>query len=236
MNNNPFLNPKEFNNRFNFLDDEDFKTSFKESNKSNRKTIEYKSSQNSFTQPEKSQQNYDNRDQRNYRKNNDYKSKLREPSHVNIIPNIDTTNTEIFPELAPIKYAKINTIQPSTKFKDMLNNVVENEKPQVNSIPSGWVQLSHVNGKTIIEYGQKTDSIIKQETFEKEYEEDPNNIMFNVIETMKQRWNEYERQYDSLHGEGAYTKRYGLPFVNNLEYESESESETEEYEEEYDGI
>jgi hypothetical protein len=244
MSNNPFLkskesNNKKSNNRFNFLDDEDTdnKSSFKESsNKSNRKHIEYDASQNSFTQKTRVQDRPRDRDRDSYRpnntKNNDYKPRQREPSPPPVIVDLDANNTNLFPDLAPPKENKKNittTIEPLTKFKDILTNIIEEEKPKENTIPPGWVQLSSVNGKTLIEYGPKTAWMIRQEKLEeleKQQEDDPNYIMFKAVEAMKKSWYLFEREYDAINGEGAYAERFRLPPVYGPEYDTEEEVES----------
>ena len=229
MSNNPFLKSKETNNRFNFLDDEDTnKSSFKESsNKSNRKHIEYDASQNSFTQPSRPRDRDREPYRPNNRRNNDYKHRAREPSPPPVVV-LDANDPTLFPELTPIKENTTTIFKESTNFKDILTNVIEDEKPKVNPIPPGWVQLSLVNKKTVIEYGPKTSWMIKQEKEEEiqnQLYEDPNYIMFEAIEQMKKSWDRYEKEYDELHGEGAYTERFRLPPVYGPEYDTESEEE-----------
>ena len=240
MSNNPFLKSKESNNRFNFLDDDNSKSSFKESNKSKIKNFEYKASQNSFTQPAKHERTHRVRDregeQRNNRRNNDFRSKQKEfsPSQEIVTQNIDTINTELFPELTPIKNNNVvNTVETSVNFKDIFNNVVNPvETGKKNPIPPGWLQLSlNKNRQTVIECGPKTAWMIKQEQkekLEKEQEDDPNYIMFHAIEAMKNNWERYEREYDEYHGDGAYAERFRLSPVYGPEYDTESEEEEEE--------
>jgi len=242
--------PKEANNRFNFLNDDDSKSSFKESNKSKRKNVEYEASQNSFTQPCKHERTYRDRDRygdhRNYRRNNYFSSKQREPSPppIKVTINIDANNTELFPDLTPIKDTHVvNIVEPSTKFKDILKNVVKVEKSKKNPIFPGWVQLSlNQNRQTVIEYGPKTAWMIKQkeqlekEQLEKEQEDDPNYIMFYAIEAIKKNCEQYEHEYDEFHGEGTYAERFRLPPVYGPEYDTESEEEEEEQEESEDDV
>lgn len=235
MSNNPFLKSKESNNRFKFLDDDDSKSSFKETNKSKRQNIEYESSQNSFTQSSRPKDRDRDRDsyRNNNRRNNDYKPRPREPSPPPVIVNLDASDSNLFPELAPIK-ENTTIVKASTNFKDILTNVIEDEKPKGNPIPPGWARLSlNKNRKTVIEYGPKTAWMIKQEQkeqLEKEQEDDPNYIMFHAIEAMKKNWERYEREYDELYGEGAYSERFRLPPVYGPEYDTESEEEEEESE------
>jgi hypothetical protein len=244
MSNNPFLKSKESNNksnnRFNFLNDEDTdkKSSFKESsNKSNRKNVEYDASQNSFTKPREPDRNINrNRDsyKPNNRRNNDYKPRQREPPPPPVIVNLDANDTNLFPELVPAKdnnKSSTTVIETSTNFKDILINVIQEEKPKENPIPPGWVQLSSVNGKTIIEYGPKTAWMISQEKLEEQQEDDPNYIMFKAVEAMKKSWDLYEREYDAINGDGAYAEKFRLPPVYGPEYDTEKEEDENEYDE-----
>jgi hypothetical protein len=230
MSNNPFLKSKESNNRFNFLDDEDTnKSSFKEySNKSNRKNIEYDASQNSFTKPSKPRDRDRDRDsyRQNNRRHNDYRP--REPSPPPVV-ELDANDTTLFPELTPIK-ENTTIVKASTNFKDILTTVIEQEKPKTNPIPPGWVKISSINRKIVYNYGTKTDWMMKQEKQEEiqtQLDEDPNYIMFQAIEQMKKNWDLYERNYDSINGEGAYDERFRLSPVYGPEYDTESESEEE---------
>ena len=56
--------------------------------------------------------------------------------------------------------------------------------------------------------------------------------MFKAIETMKQKWDLYKQEYDSINGEGTYTSKFCLSPVYGSEYDTESQDETEEEEEE----
>lgn len=222
MSNNHFLKskqdykPKESNNRFSSLDDDDDtnKTSFKDSsNKTNKKNIEYNSGANSFT---KSSKPY-----RDNRRSNDTRTKPQEA------PNSNDLN--LFPELVDMKETTTNTVESSTNFKDILTNVIEEEKPKVNPIPPGWIQLSRVNGKVVSKSGDLTQHMIKmqqKEILEQERENDPNHIMFKAIESMKNNWQHYEREYDEINGEGSYDEKFILQPVYESEYETESETDT----------
>jgi len=234
MSNNPFLKSKESNNRFSSLQDDD-KSSFKESsNKScklvNRKNIEYEASQNSFKQSSKPQRNRDQDSDSRFNRRDDKftKPKPREPSPPPVV-GPDATDINLFPELIPIKEnSTTSKNEVSTKFKDILKNVIEEEKPKENPIPPGWVRLSLVNRQTVIEYGPPTPWMIKQqqkEELQKQLEDDPNYIMFQAIEAMKKNWERHEREYDEINGEGAYAERFRLPPVYGPEYDTETETE-----------
>jgi hypothetical protein len=249
MSNNPFLKSKQskescklVNNRFSSLQDDE-NSSFKESsNKScnlvNRKSIEYEASQNSFTQASKPHRDRDrdrDRDRNsgfNHHNNFNTRTRQREPSPPPKGP--DANDLNVFPELIPIKEnssSSASLVEPSTKFKDILKNVIEEEvKPKNDVIPPGWARLTLVNRKTVIEYGEPTKWMIKQqkqEELEKQQDEDPNYIMFHAIESMKKNWDRYEREYNEIHGEGAYDERFRLPPVYGPDYDTESETETE---------
>lgn len=241
MSNNPFLKSKETNkqkesnNRFWSLQDDD-KSSFKESsNKScklvNRKNIEYEASQNSFKQSSKPPRNRDQESDSRFNRRDDRftKHKPREPSPPK---GPDSSDINLFPELIPIKEnSTTSKVEASTKFKDILKNVVEEEKPKENPIPPGWVRLSLVNRQTLIEYGPPTPWMIKQqqkEALQKQLVDDPNYIMFQAIELMKKNWERYEHEYDEINGEGAYAERFRLPPVYGPEYDTDTEDDTEE--------
>jgi len=228
MSNNHLLKSKEsnkhneHNNRFSSLQDDD-KSSFKwHSNKSNCKNIKYEASQNSFKQqyfkPQK------NRDQdsifniRNDKFNKFTNYKPREPSPL---PGPDTTDINLFPNLFPnLTQMKENIttykVEAGTKFKDILNSVVEKDKPKENPIPSGWVKLSSVDGKTVIEHCPTT-----QLTLKTQLDDDLNYLMFQAIEKMKQNSKRYELEYDEINGEGAYAERFSIPPVYETEYDTE---------------
>jgi len=240
MSNNRFLNPKE-NNRFNFLNDEDDtnKSSSYPSNKSNRKNFEYESSKNSFTQPSNRDRGYNrdrdlNRDRGNRdreyrdtgynreynRTNNKFKTDTKEQL------KLDFNNTELFPELVGKKESDINSDKVNDKvnmsgFKDILNNTIEDTTEKPNKIPSGWIQISMVDRKVVIENGEPTLSMINTE----EQEDNINYNMNIIVDAIKRNYEENERVYDSINGEGSYSERFKLPPVYGSEYDTESEED-----------
>jgi hypothetical protein len=241
MNNNRFLNPKE-NNRFNFLNDEDDtnKSSSYPSNKSNRKNFEYEPSKNSFTQPSNRDRGYNrdrdlnrdrgnrdrgnrdtgyNRDREYDRTNNRFKTDTKEQL------KLDFNNTELFPELVGKKESDINGDKVNMSgFKDILNNtIIEDTTEKPNKIPSGWIQISMVDRKVVIENGEPTLSMINTEE-----REDNININYNmniIVDAIKRNYEENERVYDSINGEGSYSERFKLPPVYGSEYDTESEED-----------
>ena len=229
MSNNPFLKskqdykPRESNNRFSSLDDDDTtnKSLFKDSsNKTNKKNIEYNSAGNSFTQTSKPHRDRDTR------RSNETRSKPRETPQI-VAPNPNDIN--LFPELVNMKETITNTFESSTNFKDILTNVIEEEKPKENPIPPGWKQLSRVNGQTFAKNGDLTQYMIKmqqKEDLKTKQENDPNHIMFNAIESMKKNWDHYQRDYDEINGVGAYDENFILTPVYGTDCDTESETDS----------
>lgn len=239
MSNNPFFKSKESkksNNRFQCLyddDNNDKKSSFKDSSSKSKKNIEYDSTSNFFTQPpkldmrESFRNNNNNNNNDVNRRNNNFKYKPREPSPLPQ-PNI-SNNDELFPELISIKSStQISSKEASTKFKDILSNVIEDDTPKTNQIPPGWVQITMVNRQTVFNYGPQTQFMIRQtkkEEINREQENEPNYIMNTVIAALKKNLERYEQEYDEIHCEGAYNERFRLPPVYGPEYDTESEEE-----------
>jgi len=239
MSNNPFLKSKESNkqkesnNRFASLQEDDTSSNFKNSSQKSNKKIEYEQTQNVFTQSSFKSERPERRDN-SYNRSFKDQNKKREPSP----PPIDSNDLNLFPDLAPIKQitsSNNNNIEQSSKFKDILTHVVKDDTPKQNPVPDGWVKIVMVNRDIVYEYGPPTPWMIrqqKQEELQKQREEDPNYIMNCAINAMKKNWERYEREYDEIHGEGAYEAKFRLPPVYGPEYD-ESESE-EEYSDEDD--
>lgn len=210
---NPFLKSKEpnkINNRFNFLDDDNTnRQSIKEhSNKSNKRN-EYEPSQNSFTQSSKPRiDQYKNKDTTYYRENKE----KREPS-----PPF------LFDYLEPI-------IETSTKYKDILINVIKYDTLNANLIPPGWTEITRLNGKTVFKHGPPTLRQQKQEK-QKELENDQNYRIVQMFDSLKKNWELNEKIYNSINGEGAYAEKFRLSPVYGSEYDSPLE-EDEEYSDE----
>jgi hypothetical protein len=209
MSNNSFLKP---NNRFHPLDDS-----------ISNKNIRYQSTQNSKYKGFRERQN-------------NFKSKSPFIQTV----NIDANDLVLFPKLLTNVNTTDNSynVISSTKFKDIMTKIKIDEKSNGIDIDPGWVKLSSVNGKTVIEYGPLTECMKKQKKIEeikKQQEDDLNYNMFKAIEAMKANWDNYELQYDSIHGEGAFDDRFKLTPIYGPEYDTDSGMEDEEeddYEEE----
>ena len=149
MSNNPFLKSKDsnqYNNRFNFLDSDDEN---KKSTSKNKKQSPYDSSNNSFTKPFSSRDHYrrdNNKRDRNIRDNNriDKESKLPEQNKNN---HLDLNNVELFPmmnskDIIDTSFEISNV--SSTKFKDILNNVMKDDTELIEQIKPGWVEISRI--------------------------------------------------------------------------------------------
>ncbi len=228
MSNNPFLKPKETTNRFHFLDDENINKSFKEtSNKINQKNVRRNS--NSFIHSAnktggEQEINRDRQQHFQYRKNNPYTSSSREQLPT-IIATPNFTDLNSFPELSYIK-ENTNNIKTSTDFKDALKHIVDDEAHEINTIPIGWEKLSFVNGKTFIESGPKTHLMLKQDKNTLKQQEEPkHNTIFKTFERIIKNWELYEKNYDSIHGKGAYDDKFRLPPVYGPEYNSDIDTD-----------
>jgi len=210
MSNNPFLN----SGRFSSLDDDNdnsssFVTKSKFRDSDTNKNKSYDSSSNSFIR----------RDRTNYNK----------PITNEVIDN--TNNTELFPDLIPktTTDTTINTntdtlSKPSTKYKDILKNVIVDNTPVKKVITPGWVEITKKGNNIVYEYGEPTFFMLKQQ-FEENLENDLNYQMNTIIQNMKKCWDRYEREYDEVNGEGAYEERFRLPPVYTEEYDTDSNEE-----------
>ena len=242
MSNNHFLKSKE-NNRFRFLNDDDNRDNKKSS--SNKNIVEYNPTNNSFTQEfnhykHRNNDRRDNNRRDNDRRNNDRRDNYTTDSNQNYNRfkscvtqekkqqnNIDFGNTEEFPELFNNKKHNTNNsnnINESSKFKDILTNVIEdNNTNKISQIPAGWLQLSIVNKKTVTKNGPLTQHLIDIEK-QKELENDINYNMSIIVKSIQKNYEVNKQVYDSINGEGAYDERFRLSPVYGSEYDSESDS------------
>jgi len=252
MSNNRFLKPKD-NNRFNFLADEDNdnKSSSYKLNKSNKTNFQYEPTKNSFTQNfnrdvrndirnDRRNDIRENRrddirenrrnDIRNDRRNNRFNYNLQEQI---IKPEIkvDVNNTEIFPELVVNKREqeqdknKDSKVVLSTNFKDILNNTEETTENINKNLP-GWIKLSMINKKVVIENGPPSPYMVKLKNQEELQSLQENDFHYNtckVIEILEKKYEENKEIYDSINGEGAYYERFRLSPVYGSEYDTESD-------------
>jgi hypothetical protein len=193
MKNNPFKKEDKFSNKQN----QNQNLSFKDSH---QKNFKYDPTNNSFNKS-------------NSKKNFDKTNSIIQPT-----PSIELHNTNLFPDLVPIK--TITQTNLECKFKNILTNIPINTKsPNKHIIPQGCLEITRVLQKYVYEFGETT-TFIKEEK-----EEELNYIMNNKIELMKKKWDKYENDYDNIHGEGFYANKFRLPYVYDQEYETASDEQ-----------
>jgi len=202
MTNNPFKKEDKFTNKFNNKS-QNQNLSFKDPH---NKNFKYDPTNNSFNKS-------------NSQKKLDTNNSIKETS-------IELNNTNLFPDLVPIKTNTQTNIE-ECKFKHILTNIITNhEPPKKHIIAPGCVEITRVLNKYLYEYGETT-------FIQKEEEEDINYIMNNVIKTMKQNWDKYENNYDNIHGEGDYANKFRLPpLIDDLtsdEQHNSDEYDSDEY-------
>ena len=220
MSNNPFLQSKKQNNfdRFNFLDSEEpNKKSYIKDKKNN---YPYSSSNNnSFT---KSSAKNNERKQIEHTTNN--KNHFRE---ITTIPTTEFTITdELFPLLTPIVAPSKNKI---TNFKDALNQHNEHIVDEDITLRPGWVQISKINNKIVINQANIGPYDIKMQQMQQlqQLQEDPNYIMNQIMSLTHNIWLKHKTIYDNIHGEGAYDDLYYLPPVYDSDYDTDCDSQFE---------
>ena len=193
MSNNPFLRNNN-NNRFNLLNDD---PPVKNINVNDKK-------------------HFNDRGKRDNR----YTNKIDDNRFKSITPDpkFDVDNIKSFPTLVNAKeYDKI--IQLSSNFKDILNNVIEQDTIENKDIIlPGWLQLTILNGK-----------VLKKEIEEEaeQAQEELNYNMYKIGNALQTNYEIYEKVYDSINGEGSYDTNFRLSPVYGSEYDSNSSSESE---------
>ena len=222
MSNNPFLRNNNNNNRFNLLNDD----------------IDVPSVKN-YTQvknytPVNDKKTFNENRGRN-RDNNRYTNKIDDNRFKSIIPEqpkLDVDNIKAFPILVNTKECD-KIIHTSSNFKDILNNVIEeNTIEHRDIILPGWLKLTMLNGKVLKEEqkkGEEAEAEVKaeetDETDEAENQIELNYNMYKIGNALQTNYELYEKEYDSINGEGSYDKNFRLSPVYGSEYDSNSESE-----------
>ena len=159
---------------------------------------------------------------------------------------LDNYKEELFPDLSVNKVgpsiAVSNTINTNSKnYANIAATVNEVKIAEKNPVLPGWIQYSKSNKKNTffdVTYGDKTKRQIEQEKKEALLN-NPIYIHNKTMTTLANNWNRYKRQYDEIHGEGAYELAYYTePIYPSLdEHLSDDEKETKSYsyssEEEY---
>lgn len=212
MSNNPFLKNKD-NNRFNFLNDEPPLKNV------NNKHYDDNRNRNSYNN-----NNYNKYDNKKI-DNNRFKSisSTEQPKM-----NVDIDNIISFPSLVNTKECE-TTNNTSSKFKDILNtNIEEDVIENKNIIPPGWLQLTMLNGK-ILKNEYKN---VNEKDIEEQEQEQINYNMYKIGNALQKKYELYEKEYDSINGEGSYDYNFRLSPIYGSEYDSNSESE--EYDEDSD--
>jgi hypothetical protein len=173
---------------------------FKKQDKFNNNTNN-NTNKSSFKDPNSKNFKYDPNNN-SFNKSNSQK-KLDTNNSINKT-SIDLNNGNVFPDLVLIKKNTQPNIE-ECKFKNILTNImlVNHEPPKIHLIPHGCLEITRILNKYVYEYGETTNFIKK--------EEDINYIMNNLIETMKQKWDKYENDYDNIYGEGVYANKFRLP-------------------------
>ena len=127
----------------------------------------------------------------------------------------------------PIEYLE-PIIETSTKYKDILSNVIKDNTQNENSISPGWTEITHLNGKSFFKHGPPTlkqQKLDNQKELENQRENNPNYIMLKLNEILNKNWDLNEKIYNSINGEGAYVERFILPYIYGSEYYSQSDED-----------
>jgi len=206
MSNNPFLRNNKNNNRFNLLNDDADVPVY---TPVNDKTFN------------------ENRSRRD--NNNRYTNKIDDNRFKTITseqPKLDINNIKAFPTLFNSKECD-TIIHTSTNFKDILNNVIEEDTIEHKDIIlPGWLKITMLNGKVLKEeYKKGEGEEAAEETDEAENQKEINYNMYKIGNALQTNYEIYEKEYDLINGEGSYDKNFRLSPVYGSEYDSNSESE-----------
>ena len=154
---------------------------------------------------------------------------------------------ELFPDLSVNKVGTsivTNTINTNSKnYANIAATINEVKIVEKNPVLPGWIQYSKSKSKSKsnkkttffdVAYGDKTKRQIEQEQTQEKEEallNDPIYIHNKTMTTLANNWNRYKRQYDEIHGEGAYELAYYTePIYPELdEHLSDDEKETKSY-------
>jgi len=224
MKNNLFLTPssKKSNERFNFLDlgDNDIKNKSKE--KGNKMNNSYQSSDNSFKQNKDfAKKNNSNRDSYSSQEKSRFsgysKSNLKATKQFNILD-----------EEFPVLNCKKDNLLPNndTSYRDMAaTKQLDDSDSLENNIEPGHIEISGgPGGKISLKYGPLTpyQIHINKINLKKEFlTQDANYCMNQSIIFMKNNWEKFRDDYDSVYGLGAYEDN----FVYKSELDSDDENE-----------
>jgi hypothetical protein len=217
MKNNLFLTPttKKSNERFNFLElgDNDIKNNSKE--KGNKNNNSFKQNKDNFNKNNTNRDSYSNQEKSRF---SDYsKSNIKATKQFNILD-------EEFPVL---NFKKDNSIEDNnTSYRDIAaTKELDNSVSFENNIEPGHIEISGLPGNKIsLKYGPLTpyQIHINKINFKKELlSQDSNYCMNQSIIFMRNNWDKFRDDYDSVYGKGAYEET----FVYKSEFDSDDENE-----------
>lgn len=215
---NPFKTNNK-SNRFSALE-EDNNTNTNKFKQSKLKDVSSLVSNNSFKTRAKENKIYNKEPKQK-------KEILVEPTNTNTNTNTDfIDNTELFPELNVSTNTKVSDDETfKYNFKNILTNVVQDDAETKKVISPGWTEITYNKQKIHFEHGEQTSLMIKIHNAEK-YKTNINYMMNETILQMKQKWDEYEDNYDDLYGEGAYDQTFRLPPIFNEDEILDNDIET----------
>lgn len=146
---------------------------------------------------------YSDRDRlRSY--NNDFKG-------VNEKKKVEVKLTEAdFPDLVGNNNATV-TGDCKLNFKEAYLKEVENVVPEEEPLPPGWTRYRIKNGVIIIDGEAREEENYTSEEYHYDATQSLNRLIY--------RWSEYKKEYDELHGDGAYNGLYGMPQYNSFNEE-----------------
>jgi hypothetical protein len=131
---------------------------------------------------------------------------------------LDVKDEKLFPALHQASVMQEN----SMNFKDILNTT--QAEVIVSKVAPGWVNIKNNKRKMEFTYG---------DSMKQEKEETLDDLMNKAIGIMVKRWDEHERQYDEIHGEGEFYERY---LFSESDYVTDEEEDDEEEDEDEDDL
>jgi hypothetical protein len=117
-------------------------------------------------------------------------------------PNFKIKDSD-FPELIKINSLE-STVSDSNSNLNFKGASLKNNDDQTtrdDTIPYGWVKYEINNGK-INAFGNVPENREESDYFDE-------TDLQNLFVSLTSNWNAYKKNYDNLHGEGAYDRLYG---------------------------
>jgi len=170
------------------------------------------------------------------RNNNSTSSKEKENNFSNkfLKSTLETKfkiTDDMFPELCKSDFGSTKDNNKSN-FMDIVTKSTVNESIPEDNLEPGWLKIFKKEDNISFEYGPLTDYQIKINELKirkTEKESDLNYLMNNAVKIMEENWMQYEKEYDDIHGDGAYNQRFGDSYIID-DYDEEFDN----YENEYD--